>query len=102
MYRRRYRKYPNIYVFEKSSVLAGDFLDHMDDVKAGKVFYDYMRHKSAEMCQKDIKLQFYSSTPAFKIVTPKAQKEFANLVPSKIDRYPDEIGFGKTSFEGTV
>jgi cytochrome P450 len=97
LYKRKYRKYPNMYISNSAIPVFGDFIDFMKDMKEGKAYYDHLRYKSEEMWKNDVRLQFYGNIPVFKILSPEAQKQFESFVPSKIDRYPEDVGLGKST-----
>ena len=92
---RKYKNHPNVKVGDRFNPFAGDSLMYLDDVKNGSVFYHSLRKYCNQMKDNDVVLFFSGMKPYFKVRTPKAIKELEKLIPTKVDREPDKIGFGK-------
>ena len=92
---RKYKNHPNVKVGDRFNPIVGDSLMFLDDVNNGRVFYHSLRKYSNQIKDKDVVLFYLGMNPYFKMRTPKAIKELEKLIPTKVDREPDKIGFGK-------
>ena len=97
LFRRKYKKYPNVYVSDDYYPLTGNFIEMIRDVNAGKVYYQHIRDQGNTICKNDLKLEYKGSQAIFKVVSSKAHHEFSELVPQKIDRQAEFHSFGKLS-----
>ena len=93
--RRHYRKYSNVHISDEYAPIVGNFIEIIRSVKKGYVHYYHIQTNNKEICKRDMRLDYEASEPIFKIVSPQAHKEFSDLIPIKIDRYVDNVGFGK-------
>ena len=97
---KKYKNHPNIKVNDKFNPLLGDTKMFFEDMKNGSVFYHSYRFYSNLIKEKDITLFFLGVNPLFQMRTPKAIKELEKLIPSKVDREADKIGFSKFNSKG--
>jgi cytochrome P450 len=97
LYKTKYRKYANMYISDTAVPVLGDFIDFMNDMKAGRAYYDHLRRRSEKMWKHDLRLQFYGNVPMIKIISAEAMRQFENFIPSKIDRQIEDLGLGKST-----
>ena len=93
--RRHYRKYSNVHISDEYLPIMGNFIEIMGSIKNGFVYYHHLRTNNSDICKKDMRLDYEASEPVFKMVSHQAHQGLSDLIPSKIDRYPDNLGFGK-------
>ena len=96
---RKYKNHPNVKVEDKFYPIIGDCLPAWDDMNNGRVFYHSLRKHYTQL-KEDVVLYFLGMNPYFKMRTPQAIKELEKLIPTKVDREPDKIGFGKINAKG--
>lgn len=92
---RKYKKYNNIFTTDKFIPLLGDFWPIIQNMKAGKKYYNHLDQKVYDMKDKDIELMFEGPKPCFQIFSHEAHKQFEELIPTKIDRMPEEEHIGQ-------
>ena len=97
---RKYKNHPNVKVGDRFLPIIGDSLMFMDDIYKGRVFYYSLRKYCNEIKEEDVMLFFLGMEPYFRIRTPKAIRELEKLIPTKVDRESDKIGFGKMNAKG--
>lgn len=87
MFRRKYRKYKNVYVSDKFTPILGDLSQSLEDVKNGKVYYNHITKKVKELKDIDIKVNVEGIVPKIKLVSAQAAREFFDLMQQlKVDR----------------
>lgn len=85
---RKYQKYENVHTTPFIPLL-GDFWPIMQNLNAGIKYYNHLDKKVFDMKDKDLELMFEGDKPCLQIFSHKAHKEFAALIPHKIDRLPE-------------
>lgn len=91
----KYKKYKNVHTSKSFIPLLGDFWPIMKNLKAGIKYYNHLDQKVYDMKDQDIELMFEGDKPCFQIFSHQAHKEFEELIPHKIDRFPEEEHIGQ-------
>lgn len=90
----KYKKYPNVHTTTFIPLL-GDFWPIMKNLNAGIKYYNHLDQKVYDMKDKDLELMFEGDKPCLQIFSHQAHKEFEQLIPHKIDRFPEEEHIGQ-------
>ena len=91
----KYSKYPNVKMSKWHFPIFGEYVNCQRNIDQGKVYYNSLKTDAAELSQCDVRLEFQGSTCLVKIVSQEAHRQFDELHPVKIDRVPENTGFGK-------
>lgn len=94
--RQYYKKYPNIFFVGDHIPILGDIVFFAKDVNEGRCYYDHQR-AAVERIQDNHDFWFEQEGARInlKAISPKAWQEMEQLIPAKVDRLPELIGFGK-------
>lgn len=98
--RKRYEKYPNVYVDKVFKPLMGEFYHYAEQVKNDRVFYYHSITRAEVLKDYDIRFSNEGMIPCLKMVSPEAIRQFTELQPSKIDRQREDRGIGKAMPKG--
>ncbi|CAI2365801.1 unnamed protein product [Moneuplotes crassus] len=85
-FRKKFSKYKNVYITEKFNPILGELKPSLDDINNGRAFYDNLKKLQPKMKGTDMKVFVQGFEPMITLVSNKAVKEAAALIPSKIDR----------------
>ncbi|CAI2366166.1 unnamed protein product [Moneuplotes crassus] len=92
MFRRKFRKYSNVHVSEKFNPLVGDLNHEMRCFEEGKVHYAHYVERAKIITKYDLYAKVEGIEPYIVIISDKACKELANLMPRSVDRINAEKG----------
>ena len=84
--RRKYAKYPNVKQSKDFQFMKGDLYEIIENENKGAFRYWHYAEMALEDNPPDLYLKFSGPRPILLMFSPKAIREFAKLVPSKIDR----------------
>ena len=96
----KYKHHPRVQVADKFIPIIGNAKMKQDDVNNGSVSYHTYRKYCGTVKHKDIILYFDYFYPIFRLRSPQAIQDFEKLVPGKIDREPEWLGYGKFNTGG--
>ena len=100
LFRRRYQRYPNVYVDKVFRPLMGDFYHYAEEVKNGRVFYHHAIEEAEVLKDYDMKVSSEGMFPGIKLISSEAMRQFTELQPAKIDRKRENRGIGKAMPKG--
>ena len=92
---RQYKKYRNVYTSPTFIPLLGDFYTYAKNMSQGLTYYAHLDDKTKILKDYDMELIFEGPTAVFQPVSSQAHREFSNLVPKSIDRYPELRSIGQ-------
>ena len=92
---RQYKKYRNVYTSPTFIPLLGDFYTYAKNMSQGLTYYAHLDDKTKILKDYDMELIFEGPTAVLQPVSSQAHREFSNLVPKSIDRYPELRSIGQ-------
>ena len=96
----KYKNHPKVHVFGKFNLVYGESIMNIRDSKRKKAAYHTYRKGLSKIKNKDIILYFEGYNPIFRMRSPQAIQQLQNLIPDKVDREPELLGFGKFNLKG--
>ena len=92
---RQYKKYKNVYTSQTFIPLLGDFYTYAKNMSQGLTYYAHLDDKTKILKDYDMELIFEGPTAVLQPVSIQAHREFSNLVPKSIDRFPELRSIGQ-------
>ncbi|CAI2365110.1 unnamed protein product [Moneuplotes crassus] len=94
--RRRFKKYKNVYMYDKAPFVIGDASRYMEDMKKNRVNFYHQIEYAMELKDIDFRVSFIADRTFINVFSMRALKEFVQKVPKFIDRKSlANVGFGK-------
>ncbi|CAI2365373.1 unnamed protein product [Moneuplotes crassus] len=106
LFRRRFSKYPNVYVRPTFTFLVGDFDKAIEDETSNRIYYQHIKEEAALRNKYDLKVDIEGKVLTLSLISDRAMREYVALSPNKIDKFrwlkgPMKIEIGSISVEGT-